>query len=182
MRLGHHTIVSGAVGAGLWASTGQPETLPIAVAAGVLPDADHLVDFYNWYVRGSRDRLILFLHGWEYAIGALLVYLFAFPEPWMLAVLIGYTTQIGGDQLFNGVRPYTYLLTVRLWRRFEVITVHDRDVTYAYESLVHSIPFVQDRLHAWFEARVGLPPGQRSLRCPEVIEDEELTGLGQYLK
>ncbi len=182
MRLGQHAVVSGVVGSGLWASTGQPETLPIAITAGVLPDADHLLDFYNWYVRRSFDRVILILHGWEYAVAGLLVYLFAFTEPWMLAVLLGYVTQIGGDQLFNRVRPYTYLLSVRAFRRFEVAAVTDWGVTYAYESLVHSLPVFRGRLHAWFETRVGVPPGQRSPQCPEVASDKDSEGIGQLSK
>ena len=92
MNLGPHVAVSAAAGAVLWAATGDVKTLPVAIGAGVLPDVDHLLDYYNWYVRRSYSRLILLLHGWEYLAAAGLIYFFVLREDWMLAVVIGYAT------------------------------------------------------------------------------------------
>ncbi len=154
MKLGPHVAVSTAIGVGLWASTGDALALPAAVAAGVLPDADHLIDYYNWYIRRDFSRLILFLHGWEYLAVAILVYAFAFTEPWMLGVVLGYASQIGADQIFNGVRWHTYFLLGRAVTGFDVRRVYGSEIPDAYESLVASLPFFREPLRRWFKRRL----------------------------
>ncbi len=157
MNLGPHVAVSAAAGAVLWAATGDARTLPVAIGAGVLPDADHLLDYYNWYVRRSYSRLILLLHGWEYLVAAVLIYFFAFRENWMLAVVIGYATQIGADQLFNGVRWHTYSLIARAAQGFRASEVHRDDVRNSYTSIVASVPVFKEPLRRWFERRIQAP-------------------------
>jgi hypothetical protein len=148
-----HLAASGAVGIALWVATGSPVTMPITIAAGVLPDVDHLLDYYNRYIRRDWRRIYLLLHGWEYFAAAVGLYLFAFREPWMLAVALGYLTQIGGDQLFNGGRWFSYLLVGRALARFRSPVVLPNERHDSYEAFVKSIPFGRGTVRRWFAAR-----------------------------
>jgi len=152
--IGPHLALSSAVGVGTWAATGHEAAIPAAIAAGVLPDADHLLDYYLWWVKRERRFLILFLHGWEYLILGVGLYLFVFRETWFLAVLFGYTTQVGADQLFNGVRWHTYLITVRAARGFKATTaITDEAIPNSGNALISSLPFGKDRVRRWFDDR-----------------------------
>lgn len=148
-----HLAMSTAVGAGTWAVTGEPVALPAAVAAGVLPDLDHLLDYYFYWVRRKRRYLIIFLHGWEYLIAGLAVYVFVLQEPWLLGAVLGYATQIGADQLFHGARWDTYLITARAARRFRASVSTTRSFGSSYESHIALLPFGRERVKRWFESR-----------------------------
>ena len=155
MRLGPHIAASGAAGAIVWAATGEPWALPIAVAGGVLPDADHLLDYYLWYVKRRFNRILLIFHAWEYLAVMVAVYAGGVREPWLLALIAGYFTQIGGDQLFNGVFWHTYLITARIRYRFKVVRVIGTPRFQAYRALVESLPYVGRKyLQPWFESRL----------------------------
>jgi hypothetical protein len=146
--------MSAAVGVGTWITTGQEVAVPLAVAAGVLPDADHLLDYYMWWVKRERRFLILFLHGWEYLLLGIGLYLFIFREPWFLAVVLGYATQVGGDQLFNGARWHTYLITVRATRGFRASkAVIDEAIPTSANALISSLPFGRNWARRWFDKR-----------------------------
>ena len=56
------------IGTGVWVFTGSPLALPAAVGAGVLIDADHALDYYNWYVRRDTRFLFLPLHALELSV------------------------------------------------------------------------------------------------------------------
>jgi hypothetical protein len=75
----------------------------------------------------------------------------------MLAVVIGYATQIGTDQLFNGVRWHTYLLFARAAQGFRASKVHGRDMRYGYRAIVSSVPVFKEPLRRWFERRIQAP-------------------------
>lgn len=161
MKLAPHVVTSAAAGGVTWAATGEPWALPAAMAAGVLPDGDHLLDYYVRYVQRRFDRLYLLLHGWEYLALGIALYLVFQPGEWAIGLLVGYFTQIGGDQLFNRVRWDTYLLTARIVKRFDSMRILGRENDGAYMALVESLPFGRDRLRRWFEER----------------EDPDLSGL-----
>ena len=145
--------MSTAAGAGAWAVTGEPIALPAAVAAGVLTDLDHLLDYYLFWVRRERRYLVLFLHGWEYLIAGLAVYIFGFREPWLLGAILGYATQIGPDQWVHAARWDTYLITVRASRRFRAKSTSTKAFASSYESHIASLPFGKEWLRRWFESR-----------------------------
>ena len=130
------TNVLGAV----WAATGEWIALPAAVAAGVLPDADHLWDFYVKYVKRDQSKLFLLFHGWEFLLAAVIVYIAGYREPWFLGAMTGYATQIGGDQVFNNVRWHTYFLSARIWLRFSEEKVIGERQIHAYSALVNRRP------------------------------------------
>jgi hypothetical protein len=148
-----HLLASGAAGVVLWVATGEPITLPVAIAAGVLPDVDHVLDYYNRYIRRDWRRIYLILHGWEYFAAMVALYLAAFREPWVLAVALGYLTQIGGDQLHNGGRWFSYFLTGRALARFRSPVILPNEKPDSYEAFVQSIPFGRGPVRRWFAAR-----------------------------
>ena len=154
MQLVPHTAASGAVGLAVWAATGEVGTLPVALAAGVLPDLDHLFDYYNWYIRRDHRRLFLLLHGWEYLAAGIAVYVAYLSEPWLLAALLGYATQIGGDQLFNRQRAFTYSLAARAALRFDRRRCSWSHPARAYEAAVGALPFGRTAARRWFQSRL----------------------------
>ncbi len=115
-----HTAVSVGIGTGVWAATGEPLAVPAAFAAGVLNDADHLVDYYLWYIKDDRRRLILAFHGWEYAVAGVALAALVWAHPALLAAALAHAGHLVGDQVAN--RPgslFTYSLVYRARARFE---------------------------------------------------------------
>ena len=167
-----HLALSAAIGGGVWAATREINAVPAATAAGFLPDVDHFLDYYNWYVRRDRRRIIVFLHAWELAAAGALVYAFVVRDAWMLGVVLGYAGHVIADQVFNRGYLHGYSLLARSLLRFDAKRIHPGDQTYAYRHLLRTLPsFIRPPLQRWFESRVGPPlPARRhdsrgSLRC-----------------
>lgn len=154
MNLGPHIALSAAAGTRVWLATGEVNAIPAAIGAGVLPDLDHLLDFYLRYVRRNWKYLFLLLHGWEYAASGALIYALWIREPWMLAVVLGYVTQIGADQLRNRVRWHTYIFTARAIKGFQVKDSLGYVSYRSYMAVVRSVPFGRKWLIRWFESRL----------------------------
>ena len=158
MKLLPHVAMSTAAGGIVWATAGNPIAIPVAIAAGVLPDVDHLFDYYVKYGRRDGRFQFLLLHGWEYLFIGFAAYVFLLPETWLLAALAGYTTQVAGDQISHeNARWNTYLLTSRALKRFRARSVGGLGNARAYQSLVETVPFGREILIRWFERR--LPHG-----------------------
>jgi len=150
-----HLALSAAIGGSVWAATGEANALPSAIGAGFLPDVDHLLDYYNWYVRRDRRRIVLVLHAWELLVAAALVYALAIREPWMLAVMLGYAGHVVTDQVFNKGYLYGYSLLARALLRFDARRIHPADQTYTYRYLLATLPpFIRPVLRRWFESRI----------------------------
>src|SRR5690349_669215 len=98
-----HAAISTAVGLAAWAVTGKPAALPAALAGGFLIDGDHLFDYALRQLTGERERLILPLHGWEWAAVFWLVERRLFPFTGG-AFTIAYLAHLAVDQITNGVR------------------------------------------------------------------------------
>ena len=94
-----HTVASLGIGGSVWAATGSLMAVPAAAAAGVLVDADHILDYFNWYWRRDLRRVFLLLHGWEMGIVGLLVVLAGAYHPVFLAAVLGYLGHVVGDHL-----------------------------------------------------------------------------------
>jgi hypothetical protein len=90
-----------------------------ALAAGVLVDADHLVDYGLYRCSGQRRWLILPLHGWEY--GAILLTAGG-ASPWgglARAAALGLLLHLAVDQATNRPgHPALYSVLYRLRHRF----------------------------------------------------------------
>ena len=163
MKPAAHLALSTAIGGGVWAATGEINALPSAVAAGFLCDVDHLLDYYNWYVRRDRQRTIVFLHAWELVVAGAFVYAFAVREAWMLAVVLGYAGHVVTDQIFNDGYLWTYSLLARALVGFRAKRVDPGDPAYAYRRLLETLPpFIRPPLERWFESRLHPEPSGRS--------------------
>ncbi len=126
MRPIHHAVLSAAVGGVAWGVTGEPWAVPVAVGAGVLIDADHLVDQVWLFYMHRRPEAILALHGWEW-LAALGIVSAALSFPWwMVAATLGYGSHILSDQMFNGVHRLAYSMIYRVRHRFRVERFSDR--------------------------------------------------------
>jgi hypothetical protein len=90
----------------------------MALAAGILPDVDHAVDYLYLY-RGGEHRLVMPMHGYEYA-------LLASGVAWvtgskLLAVAaLSYLIHLLADQVENRTRPLGYSLLYRAVHRFRI--------------------------------------------------------------
>ena len=113
-------MLSTGAGVAVWTISGEPLAAPATLAAGLLIDADHLLDqAWRFYLR-RRPAALLVLHAWEW-LAALLVasILLSFPW-WMAAISVGYSLHLLTDQAFNHTRPWGYSLLYMAWHRFEV--------------------------------------------------------------
>ena len=92
--------------------------MPAAVGAGVLIDADHVLDYYNWYVRRDERFLFVPLHAWELSV-VLLALLAAWYHPLLLAAALGHVGHLVADQVGNRLYPLAYSIGYRALRRFD---------------------------------------------------------------
>jgi len=113
-----HAIISTMVGAVGWWATGEPAACVAALTTGVLPDVDHIIDYSYYRWRGDH-RLILPLHGYEFAILGTAVALLVGDEILGIAVL-SYVIHLLADQSENRTRKLGYSLLFRTWYRFRI--------------------------------------------------------------
>ena len=97
-----HTVVSVGIGAGIWASTGEPLALPLALATGVFSDSDHAIDVIDAQAYDRRHIMLRLFHAWEYTAIAL-VALVIWYNPLLLAVFLGHLSHLVLDQIANSV-------------------------------------------------------------------------------
>ena len=113
-----HPVVSESVGTGVWLFPGSVLALPAAVAAGVLVDSDHLIEYADWYLRGRRRYMIVFFHAWEYVLAAGFVLAMIWFHPIFLGALLGHAGHLITDQLANRPHPFAYSIVYRISQRF----------------------------------------------------------------
>lgn len=156
MRLQPHLAASTVAGVAVWAGTGDPLAVPIAIAGGVLPDGDHLLDYYFKYIRQDRRFQFYLLHAWEYLIAGVVAYLVFLTEPWLLALVAGYATQLILDQVSHerSFRTTTYFITPRILKGFRA-PPRKRQVRHdEYQSFIKSLPFGRAAAEKWFKRRI----------------------------
>ena len=120
MRPTHHVMLSAAAGVVVWGITKEPLAVPLAVAAGVLVDGDHLLDqFWHFYLHKKPAALVV-LHAWEWlaVLVAVCVWL-SFPW-WLVAVTVGYAGHLATDQRYNGVYTMGYFIIHRAYHAFDI--------------------------------------------------------------
>ena len=115
-----HLLVASALGMGVYAATGSAVAGAATVVSGVLPDADHLLDYYNWFVRGRVRRLFYLLHGWEYLAAFLVLAAALGWPPVLVGITVGYASHIVGDYLVNARGILVYSLAYRVGHRFRM--------------------------------------------------------------
>lgn len=113
-----HAIISASVGAFGWWWTGDPAACAVALAAGILPDVDHVAD-YAYYHQSGTHRLILPFHGYEYAaLGAGIALLIGNHVLGIAA--LSYLIHLLADQRENHTLKLGYSLLFRAWHRFRI--------------------------------------------------------------
>jgi len=111
-------VVAGGLGIVVYSATGSWQGGLAAVAAGVLPDFDHLLDYFNRYVRRRICHIYYLLHGWEYLVILGLTMALWSRHPIIVGVTFGYASHIVGDYLVNRRNPLFYFLFYRARHRF----------------------------------------------------------------
>ena len=96
-----HTAVSVGVAAAAWAGTGSPLAVPVAAATGVLTDVDHVIDYFNLFVRRDDRRVFVVFHAWEYSLLSILIVLGVWYHPLLLAAALGHLGHVTADHLAN---------------------------------------------------------------------------------
>ncbi|HVB96284.1 MAG TPA: hypothetical protein VNG11_01000 [Chloroflexota bacterium] len=115
-----HLVVSTGLATLEWIRTGRLAPTIAPLISGFLIDADHLVDFTRYQASGkkSEGRIVLPLHGWEYAI-LLLLARRLFGKGVVEGLLLGYVGHLVVDQFTNTTtHPLTYFVSFRWWRGF----------------------------------------------------------------
>jgi hypothetical protein len=113
-----HAIISAAVGTLGWWTTREPAACVAALITGVLPDIDHIID-YSYYRWRGVHRLILALHGYEFALLGTVIALRASDKILGIAAL-SYLIHLLADQLENRTHKLGYSLLFRAWYRFRI--------------------------------------------------------------
>ena len=138
--------------------------MPAAVGAGVLIDADHVLDYYNWYVRKDVRFLFLPLHAWELSV-VLLALLAVWYHPLLLAAALGHVGHLVADQVGNRLYPLAYSIGYRALRRF------DRDHLMGRSSPPTFSVVLEVHVPLWVRFRPGLVRAasriRRKLKGPE---------------
>lgn len=161
-----HTVISGAVGGGVWLATGSTAAAGAAFGAGVLIDVDHLYDYYQRYVKRRQNKVYVLLHAWEYTLIGLLILTTASYHPVLLGVLLGHLSHVVTDHSVNRLSPFGYSIIYRLFKRFDgaYIAPHYHEMR-SYRGFIRLLPIdrwlgrlVERRLRGWFLARATTRP------------------------
>ena len=137
------------IGGALWAATGEPLTVPAALAGGVLVDGDHVVDYYHAYRKGSPRKHFVLLHGWEYTAVGLLVILAFWYNDLLLAAVLGHLGHLVGDHVGNRAsHPLTYSVVFRWYHGFARERYFNYPPSSVSEVMHRRIP-LWSRLEPW---------------------------------
>ncbi len=136
LDLSEHVLVS-AAGAGALALAGEWQGAALFFGCGVLVDLDHLNDYWretgwntNWrrflgYFDGRKPRhLVLFFHGWEWALLALYLAWQWQDAAWAWAGA-GWLTHLMLDQRFNRLHPLAYFFFYRAIHKFRAEPLYE---------------------------------------------------------
>ena len=113
-----HLAISMVIGAAAWWQMQTPTAMGAALVGGVLPDLDHAVDYAYYHWRGTH-RLILPLHGYEYAVIAGVTALLR-KEPLLGIAAASYLLHVFADQAENRTKVLGYSLLYRAVQRFQL--------------------------------------------------------------
>lgn len=127
-----HAIASGIVSICVWAYFRSISCAVVSFAAGVLLDADHVIDHcathgftlklrdvYDSCLNIRLKKLYLVLHSYEMvAFLWLAIFWFGLSNIWM-ALAIGWTQHLLIDQVTNPINPLGYFLMFRIAKGFK---------------------------------------------------------------
>ena len=149
-----HAIMSTMVGAVGWWTTREPAACAAALTTGVLPDIDHIVD-YSYYRWRGVHRLILPLHGYEFALLGTIIALLTGNKILGIAVL-SYFIHLLADQSENRTHKLGYSLLFRARYRFRV-----EDISTVPEAAIRGrmedIDLLKSLLRRWQNLKQSRP-------------------------
>ena len=159
-----HTVISTAIGASIWGATGSPAAGGVAVGVGVLVDIDHLVDYYQEWVKRRPDLLLKLLHGWEYSIIGLLVVGFIYYHPLLLAAAVAHLGHVALDHFHHRSTPWVYFISHRAWLRFDARKIEPgKQLGQSYRDFPDKLPlgrlwepWYRRKIEPWFADRVTI--------------------------
>ncbi|MBU1694761.1 MAG: hypothetical protein KKC51_12465 [Verrucomicrobia bacterium] len=132
MKGEHHLAISVVAAAAIYATTRSVPMIATFLAAGVLLDLDHWMDYWAEY--GPRfdirhflnaiatkafRRAFVLLHAWEGVILSAFLTWWTGWTPWLAGLTLGWGIHLLLDQGFNSPSPWAYSLLWRLWGRFD---------------------------------------------------------------
>ena len=113
-----HLALSALIGAAGWWWTGEATTGALALATGVLPDVDHVID-YMAYRQSGEHKLVLLLHGYEIALlGGIVA--FTSSNVTLAIATLSYLVHLLADQFENHTHWLGYSLLFRAIHRFRI--------------------------------------------------------------
>ena len=161
-----HTAISAVIGTSVWGVTGSPLAGGVAVGAGVAVDVDHLLDYYRRWVQRRPNKIFVLFHAWEYSIAGLLVLVFGYYHPILLAVVLAHLGHVATDHFHNRLTPLAYFILYRAWVGFNAAKIAPGiRIEYSYLSLPGMFP-VKRLWEPWYRryiepriaSRVESPP------------------------
>jgi hypothetical protein len=128
-----HLIISSAGSAAILAGGGGYEAAAAFGVMGVFIDFDHLADYWpqtgfntdvrrfmGFFHRRQNQRMLLFLHAWEWCLGTLLgLLILGCHLAWPYWACIGWFVHLLLDQRFNHLHPFAYFFMFRVQRGFK---------------------------------------------------------------
>jgi hypothetical protein len=147
-----HVIISAAVGAAGWWFTGKPAACMAAMATGVLPDIDHIIDYGYCRWRGVH-RLVLPLHGSELALVGAAVALHAGNAILGIA-LLSYLVHLLADQSGNRTHILGYSLLFRARPQFPIEDISTTPGA-AAQGTMDDIRVLRNAFQRWIEPVIG---------------------------
>ena len=146
MTLSWHIVFSLPLGASVYALHGDPELAAISMAASVLIDVDHGLDYIvenrkinsvyemirSVFSGAGKTKLYCFLHSWE-MLGVLAIITTLFHSPTLEITLAGLGYHMICDQIYwtvvdKKLKPQAYFIFIRARYNYELaaLTVTER--------------------------------------------------------
>jgi hypothetical protein len=134
-----HVIISAAGSAAMLAGGLDPAGALAFGVVGVFIDLDHLADYWpetgfnvdvarfmGYFSSRQNKRMLLFLHGWEWPLGAALaLFDVGCHSAWPYWACVGWLVHLLLDNRFNGLRRWTYFFFYRWSRGFKSEQFYD---------------------------------------------------------
>lgn len=136
MQVRYHIVTSAALSGLLYALLRSWPMSVACMAAGVLVDLDHVMDyvvqygfkpdlkfFLSSFPEGKYRRIFILLHGWEWVLAVTAAAWHAGWPPVASGVLAGYSLHMIFDQFVNHPDSWGYFLVWRLRHKFVATSI-----------------------------------------------------------
>lgn len=124
----------------LYAASGSWQLAAASIAAGVLVDLDHVIDylieygflldrrlFFRSFSEGLYRKIYILLHGWEWIAISWIAAALSGWNVWLSGIVIGLAHHMITDHFVNGASPLGYSLLWRIAHRWDPLQAFSRD-------------------------------------------------------